>query len=65
MYLSSFRYLHFQYNKRIFQSRFFLFNFLSKFALFSLKKVAFLPTDNKVILRYYGLHNRNINSHLF
>jgi len=62
MHLSSFRYLYFQYNKDIYQSRFIRFNLLSKFVLFSLKKVSFIPTDGKVVLRYYGLHNRNFNA---
>jgi len=65
IYLFSFRYKYLQYNKKIYQSRFLLFNFLSKFALFSLNKVAFITTENKVILRYYGLHNRNYNAQFF
>jgi hypothetical protein len=64
-YLYSFKYLHFQYNKDIYQLRFMRFNLLSKFVLFSLKKVSFISTDNKLILRYYGLHNRSFNAQFF
>ncbi len=44
IYLYTFKFLYFQFNKKIFQKRFLLFNKLGKFILFSLKKVAFMPT---------------------
>jgi hypothetical protein len=62
LYLYSFRYLYFQYNKKIFQSRFIRFNLLSKLILFSLKKISFNLPNNMITLRYYGLHNRNYNA---
>jgi len=62
LYLYSFRYLYFQYNKKIFQSRFIRFNLLSKLLVFSLKKISFNLSNNIVTLRYYGLHNRNYNA---
>jgi hypothetical protein len=65
MYLYCFKYLHFQYNKSIYQLRFIRYNLLSKFVLFSLKKVSFISTDNKLILRYYGMHNRSFNAQFF
>lgn len=62
LYLYSFRYLYFQYNKKIFQSRFIRFNLLSKLVIFSLKKIAFNLNNGVITLRYYGLHNRNYNA---
>jgi hypothetical protein len=62
IYLYSFRYLYFQYNKKIFQSRFIRFNLLSKLVIFSLKKIYFNSINKLVTLRYYGLHNRNYNA---
>jgi hypothetical protein len=62
MYLYTFRHLHFRYNKAIFQNRLLFFCILSKVAVFSLKKVAFISTGKDIIIRYYGLHNRNVTA---
>jgi hypothetical protein len=58
----SFKYLHLEYNKSIFQSHLFFFYLFNKIVLFSLKKISFFPTDHRLILRFYGLHNRNVNA---
>jgi len=62
VYLTSFRYLHLQYNKKIFQSRLYLFQVYAKILTYSLHKIIFFSTDRRFIVKFYGLHNRNLNA---
>jgi hypothetical protein len=61
MYLFSFRYLNLQYNTKIFQSRLYLYRLYSQIITFSLKKISFYKSSH-LMLRFYGLHNRNLNA---
>jgi hypothetical protein len=62
--LTSFKYLHLRYNKLLFNRRLRLFKLYSKILTFTLYKAMFIATDRRVIIKFFGLHNRNVNAHL-
>lgn len=60
--LLSHSYLQLQYNKQIFQTRLYTFHLYSRILLFTLRKAMFIPTDHRLIVRYYVMNNLNLNA---
>jgi hypothetical protein len=60
--LMRFKAIYLRYNKKLFQSRLILFNLYAKILLFTMRKTAFIPNDRQLIVRFHGLHNRNLSA---
>jgi len=55
--------LRLRYNTEIFQSRLHAYHLYGKIIAFSVRKLTFFSNDHRVITRFYGMHNRNLNAH--
>jgi len=60
--LMRFKAIYLRYNKKLFQSRLIVFNLYAKILLFTMRKTAFIPNDRHLIVRFHGLHNRNLSA---
>lgn len=60
--LTKYKNIYLKYNKKLFHSRLLLFQLYAKIITFSLKKAIFITTDNKIIIKYFALHNRNLSA---